>query len=252
MKNVYFKIHDKVLDKDFESGLGDFKRFEKDHLTLSPLELYLTDNFDQNSTYEIYASNPNLSLSESSKESIMSKLEIVEYGFVAVFKGVLTRMRSFIDPLTKLFTRYYFSELLSQYFESAVNQKDSLSIVMCDIDNFKKINDTYGHLTGDKVLKTIAKLLRDNIRSTDVVGRFGGEEFIIAFPSTDVEEVTIILERLRRHIKDLSEFPFKITLSFGVVNYPENTQDLLIQSPQDLIRLADTALYHAKNTEKIR
>lgn len=250
VKNVYFKIHDKVLDKDFESGLGDFKRFEKDHLTLAPLELYLTDNFDQNSKYEIYASNPNLSLSESSRESIISKLEIVEYGFVAVFKGVLTRMRSFIDPLTKLFTRYYFSELLSQYFESAVNQKDSLSIVMCDIDNFKKINDTYGHLTGDKVLKTIAKLLRDNIRSTDVVGRFGGEEFIIAFPSTDTEEVTVILERLRRHIKDLSEFPFKITLSFGAVNYPENTEGLLIHSPEDLIRLADTALYHAKNTGK--
>ncbi|MEN3043384.1 MAG: diguanylate cyclase [Fervidobacterium sp.] len=250
VKNVYFKIHDEVLDRDFESGWGEFRSFEKDYLTLSPLEIYLKDNFDQKSKYEIYASNQTLSLPESFKNNIMSKLEIIEYGFVAVFKGVLTRMRSYIDPLTKLFTRYYFSELLAQHFENAVNQKDSLSIVMCDIDNFKKINDTYGHLTGDKVLKVIAKLLRENIRSTDIVGRFGGEEFIISFPSTDVDETKSILERLRRHIRDLTEFPFKITLSFGVVNYPENTDGVIIQFPEDLIRLADTALYHAKNTGK--
>lgn len=250
IKNVHFKIYDRVLDKYFESGLGDFRSFEKDYFALVPLEVYLTDNFDENAKYQIYISNPDLSLSELSRENIMTKLEIIEYGFVAVFKGVLTRMRSFIDPLTKLFTRYYFSEVLSQHFENAFNQRDSLSVVMCDIDNFKRINDTYGHLTGDKVLKAVAKLLRDNIRSTDIVGRFGGEEFILAFPSTDIEEVTNILERLRRHIKELSEFQFKITLSFGVVNYPENTEGLLIQSPEDLIRLADTALYHAKNTGK--
>ncbi|MGC8820758.1 MAG: diguanylate cyclase [Fervidobacterium sp.] len=250
VKNVYFKIYDKVLDRSFESGLGEFSSFEKDYISIAPLEIYLSDNFDQKARYEIYISNPDVSFSEGMKDSIIAKLEIIEYGFVGVFKGLLTRLRSFIDPLTKLFTRYYFSDLLSQYFENAVNQKDSLSIVMCDIDNFKKINDTYGHIVGDKVLITVAKILRENIRTTDVVGRFGGEEFIMAFPSTDVNEVTIILERLRRLIRDSADFPFKITLSFGVVSYPQNVENILISSPEELIKLADTALYHAKNTGK--
>ncbi|MFN3691411.1 MAG: diguanylate cyclase [Fervidobacterium sp.] len=252
VKNVYFKIHDFVLEKVYESGMGEFKSFAKDYISLSPLEIYLTDNFDEHSQYEIYASNPNVLLAADSMQGIVTKLGIVEYGFIAVFKGVLTRLRSFIDPLTKLFTRYYFSDALSQYFENAVNQRDSISIVMCDIDNFKKINDTFGHLTGDNVLKKIANILRNNVRVTDIVGRFGGEEFIMAFPSTDVDEVISILERLRRLIKEIDEFPFKITLSFGVVNYPQNTENLIIQSPEDLIRLADTALYHAKNTGKDR
>ncbi|MFN6991525.1 MAG: diguanylate cyclase, partial [Fervidobacterium sp.] len=250
VKNVHFRIHDLVLEKVYEGGMGEFKSFEKDYINLSPLEIYLTDNFDEHSRYEIYASNPNVSLSADAMEGIVAKLGIVEYGFIAVFKGVLTRLRSFVDPLTKLFTRYYFSDALSQYFQNAVNQRDSISIVMCDIDNFKKINDTFGHLTGDNVLKKIADILRNNIRMTDIVGRFGGEEFIMAFPSTDVDEVTLILERLRRIIREINEFPFKITLSFGVVNYPQNTENLIIQSPEDLIRLADTALYHAKNTGK--
>jgi len=250
VKNVYFKIYDSVLDKTFESGIGDFKKYESDYISVSPLEIYLSDNFDPKSRYEVYASNPDVSFSEELKQKLISKIEIIEYGFVAVFKSFLTRMRSYVDPLTKLFTRYYFAELLSQYFENAVNQKDSLAIVMCDIDNFKKINDTYGHLTGDKVLKTIAKILRDNVRTTDIVGRFGGEEFIMAFPSTDSEEVVLILERLRRLIKDVQEFPFKLTLSFGVVSYPQDTENIIIKAPEDLIRLADTALYHAKNTGK--
>ncbi len=250
VKNVYFKIYDRVLDKIFESGIGNFKKYEMDYISVSPLEIYLSDNFDPKSHYEIYVSNPDVSFSEDLKPKLISKIEIIEYGFVAVFKGFLTRLRSYVDPLTKLFTRYYFSELSSQYFENAVNQKDSLAIVMCDIDNFKKINDTYGHLVGDKVLKTIAKILRDNVRATDIVGRFGGEEFIMAFPSTDFNEVNLILERLRRLIKDVQEFPVKLTLSFGVVIYPQNTENILIKSPEDLIRLADIALYHAKNTGK--
>ncbi len=250
VKNVYFKIYDRVLDKTFESGIGDFKKYDMDYISVSPLEIYLSDNFDPKSRYEIYASNQDVSFSEDLKQKLISKMEIIEYGFVAVFKSFLTRMRSYVDPLTKLFTRYYFADLLSQYFENAVNQKDSLAIVMCDIDNFKRINDTYGHLTGDEVLKTIAKILRDNVRATDIVGRFGGEEFIMAFPSTDSDKIVLILERLRRLVKDIQEFPFKLTLSFGVVNYPHNTENIIIKSPEDLIRLADTALYHAKNTGK--
>lgn len=248
VNNAYLKIEDDFLDKTLEAGIGEFKSFSEEFAHLSPFEVYLRDNIDEHSRYEMYVSNPNLMLEDKFYENIIPTVQVLEYGIISVLKGLLTRLRSFVDPLTKLYTRYYFSKLLSVQFENSVNFKSPLSVAMCDIDDFKRINDKYGHLIGDEVLKKIAKIFRENVRTTDVLGRFGGEEFIMLFPDSDIDETVSILERLRRLIRDIEDFPFKITLSYGVSNYPISE----VTSHEQLIQDADIALYHAKRTGKDR
>jgi len=247
-KSLLFKLYDKVLDKTFETSLGtpDKEKPVGETLSVAPLEVYVSDKIDKNAVYELWLSNKKVRFPEEYKKELLPMLQLLEYSFVAVMKGTLTWLRSLIDPLTKLYTRYHFSEVLQHYFEKAQSEQGELSVVMCDIDNFKKINDTYGHLTGDEVLKEVARILRDNVRSVDVVGRFGGEEFVLLFPSTGEEEAKTVVERLRRLTRDLDKFPFKITLSYGIAVYPA----CKVNDPEELIQKADIALYHAKNTGK--
>jgi len=247
-RSLLFRLYDKVLDKTFETSLGtaDREKPVRETLSVAPLEVYVNDKIDKNATYELWLSNQNVRFPEEYKNELLPILQLLEYSFVAVMKGTLTWLRSLIDPLTKLSTRYHFSEVLQHYFEKAQSEQGELSVVMCDIDNFKRINDTYGHLTGDAVLKEVARILRDNVRSTDVVGRFGGEEFVLLFPSTGEEEAKTVVERLRRLTRDLNKFPFNITLSYGIAVYPA----CKVNDSEELIQKADIALYHAKNTGK--
>lgn len=247
-RTILLKVYDSVLDKAFETAIGvsEGEKPSKETFSTIPLEIYLVDNVDQSASYELWLSNPKARFSEDYKKELLPILQLLEYSFIAVMKGTLTWLRSLIDPLTKLYTRYHFSELLEHHFNKAVSENGELCVVMCDIDNFKNINDTYGHLTGDEVLKEVARILRDNVRSTDVVARFGGEEFVLLFPSTGREEALIVVERLRRLTRDITKFPFKITLSYGVAVYPL----CKVNNPEELIQKADVALYHAKNTGK--
>jgi len=247
-KNLLLKVTDDVLEKSYEVSIGtsEAEKPLSNVFSVSPLEIFIGDKIDKRARYELWLSNKNVKFPESYKFILLPVIEILEYSIIAVLKGTLTRLRSLIDPLTKLYTRYYFAELLSHYFEKAATERSELTVVMCDIDNFKKINDTYGHLTGDEVLKEIAKIFRENIRGTDIVGRFGGEELILLFPSTSKEEAILILERLRRLIRDISKFPFKITLSYGLSDYPNCGAN----TPDEIIQKADIALYQAKNTGK--
>ena len=113
---------------------------------------------------------------------------------------------------------------------------------MADLDRFKKVNDTYGHDVGDRVLKAIGKFLQQNIRDVDVVGRYGGEEFVLMIPEAAKDAAHSLSERLR---KNLSEVKFEnlppITISLGIATYPQDGKDA-----EDLIRKADAAMYAAK------
>ena len=247
-KNLMLKVSDDILEKNYEISIGTFESEKPTSsiFSVSPLEIFITDKIDRKAKYELWLSNKNVKFPETYKQTLLPILETIEYSMIAILKGSLTRLRSLVDPLTKLYTRYYFADILSHYFERASAEHSELTVAMCDIDNFKKINDTYGHLTGDEVLKEIAKVFRENVRTTDIVGRFGGEEFILLFPSTGKEEAVLILERLRRLLRDVSKFPFKITLSYGISNYPYCGATI----PDELIQKADIALYQAKNTGK--
>jgi diguanylate cyclase (GGDEF)-like protein len=151
------------------------------------------------------------------------------------------------DQLTEVFNRRHIMSRLEEEFEQVKRLKKSVSCIMADIDNFKHINDTYGHLVGDKVLKAISHGIRNTIRAYDILGRYGGEEFLIIMPDTTLEAATGLAERIRIHVKEEKVNDAVVTLSLGVVSIEESDRSL-----DDIIRRADQNLYRAKKTGKDR
>jgi len=150
------------------------------------------------------------------------------------------------DPLTGIANRRSFLESLGLAISFAQRHQTPLSIIMADLDDFKSVNDTYGHNAGDQVLQTFAGLLMKNCRQEDLAARFGGEEFIMILPGTGPKEAAVLGERLRHHWQETTSqgFGIRVTASFGVAAYqPEDTMDGFIER-------ADQALYDAKRMGK--
>jgi len=157
------------------------------------------------------------------------------------------------DKLTGIYNHAYFKHFIDLEVKRAIRQKHPLALIMIDIDNFKKYNDTYGHPVGDVLLKWIGKVIRTSIRDVDVPARYGGEEFAVVLPYADRKGAPVVAERIRTAI---STEPFvtpdmkntgKITVSMGIAYYPEDAA-----SAKELIKLADKALYRAKREGKDR
>ncbi len=149
------------------------------------------------------------------------------------------------DPLTELLNRRSGEQLLIQYDNQTTHHRNNVCLVMLDIDNFKKINDTFGHAIGDHVLKTISRTLQKVGRASDNVIRWGGEEFLIIVPDATLKETTVLTERMRKIISDqvISEVG-QVTASFGVAELLHN------ETTASLINRADKALYKAKLSGK--
>lgn len=147
------------------------------------------------------------------------------------------------DDLTGIYNRHKFNDCLERETDRARRYHQPLSLVMCDIDFFKNVNDTYGHDEGDKVLKYFADTLRQNLRKSDVYARWGGEEFILLMPHTDIESARVVTDKLRLLISSINfgKDNQHLTASFGVSQL-HNTEQT---SP--LIKRADDALYEAKH-----
>ncbi len=151
-----------------------------------------------------------------------------------------------IDGLTELYNHRYFQDTLRRQIEISRRYNQPFSLIIVDIDFFKKFNDTYGHQAGDAVLRQVAQTLKKNSRATDVVCRYGGEEMSIILPNTGAEDALFNANRI---CKAVSEKPFHlnpvdtatVTISLGVATFPDNAQ-----TPQDLIEWADKGLYYAK------
>ena len=163
-----------------------------------------------------------------------------------------TKKQASIDTLTKLFTRRVMRAQLDNLISLAAGRQQAFSFILVDIDHFKVINDTYGHPTGDKVLKEIAKHIRMNVRGSDIICRYGGEEITIILPRTDLDAATNIAENLRKII-GTSDFystdnkKLNLTISCGVSTYgPDGV------SRPDIINAADRRLYRAKKTGRNR
>ncbi|UCD84083.1 MAG: diguanylate cyclase [Deltaproteobacteria bacterium] len=150
------------------------------------------------------------------------------------------------DDLTKIYNRRYFFEVLEKEFDRARRYNATLSYLMIDIDRFKRFNDTYGHLAGDKLLAKLSLLFKKGLRKHDIVARYGGEEFALLLPETNLNGAAIVAQRYRRQVErknfGTSRKPLKTTISIGVSCYPE----AVMENAEDLVRQADEALYRAK------
>ncbi|MDH5516866.1 MAG: diguanylate cyclase [Gammaproteobacteria bacterium] len=160
---------------------------------------------------------------------------------------------SITDPLTSLFNRRYFEEALESEMKMSVRHKETNSLIMVDIDHFKSVNDTFGHEAGDIVIKEVSALMTKMLRSTDVVCRIGGEEFVSLCKRADKQSALELAEKLRKaveqHRMNIDGTELSITISIGVVTLsPDNRET----HAANICRYADIALYESKNTGRNR
>jgi diguanylate cyclase (GGDEF)-like protein len=165
-----------------------------------------------------------------------------------------TRLRhmSQTDGLTGVDNRRHVEERLTEMFEHAARLNEPLAVVMCDVDHFKSVNDTLGHQAGDAVLKQLAEVLRTTAREIDRVGRYGGEEFVVLLPGSNLQDAAAFAERVRRAV-EATEFAYpggtvRRTLSAGVAAWPHPD----VRHQEALVKAADDALYAAKECGRNR
>ncbi len=169
---------------------------------------------------------------------------------VIAFENARLYSLAITDSITKLYVHRYFQMRLEEEVARSRRYNSTISLLMCDIDHFKPINDNYGHQQGDAILKEVSKILRKNVRNTDIAARYGGEEFAIILPETTQADAKIVAERIRR---DVAHFDFpsimpgqpsvKCSISIGVAGFPLNADN-----KDQLIQKADNALYKAKGS----
>jgi diguanylate cyclase (GGDEF)-like protein len=167
------------------------------------------------------------------------------------------RLLAITDSLTGLYNRRHFNELAEAEISRALRYTRPLSVMMFDIDFFKRVNDTFGHTSGDMVLKMVAKTTKEMIRATDIPARYGGEEFIVLLPETPVAGTATVAERLRKRIEDSTaqgeKCPIAITASFGVSDYLGETNSKPNERIlSEFVSKADQALYASKNAGRNR
>lgn len=189
-------------------------------------------------------------------EEIRTRLDLFRQGLSLALNNALAHDRlqrlAAIDPLTGVYNRRFGMARLHEEFGRAVRQSVPLGVLMFDIDHFKGVNDTYGHLVGDRVLSRIAKLSRSVTREGDIIIRYGGEEFLAVLPSASKNDVRDVGERLRRFVAEASikdgDQSISVTISIGATSYPETD----VEGEQDLVKVADEALYSAKDSGRNR
>ena len=152
----------------------------------------------------------------------------------------------YVDILTGVYNRYFFENVIPRELKRVERYRQPLSAVFMDIDNFKYINDFYGHNTGDTVLKTIGEILKKNIRKTDIPIRYGGDEFLIFLPFTAEKDAFIIAEKLKKLIKNscMEKLKIEVTISAGILEIKEG------ENLQSILEKLDILLYKAKNSGK--
>jgi diguanylate cyclase (GGDEF)-like protein len=172
-------------------------------------------------------------------------LNIAILAAIAINNAFLFEMTT-TDMMTKLKMKHYFYTVLLEKMEQAALSERSLSIIMIDIDFFKKTNDTFGHQCGDAVLKRVARVIQAGVRTVDLAARYGGEEFCVLLPETDLEHARIIAERIREGVaSSVTEYEgqsIRVTISLGAARY-DPSRDI---SGKSLIDRADRALYSSK------
>lgn len=238
-----FEIH-QVLSNVYKT-LGNFQKalqhFEDYHNLRE-----LVHNEDANNRLQGMMVKFDVERVQKEKELAEKEQELAELKYVELAQlNERLEEQSRLDALTKISNRGYLDDFLANEYMKAVRLSRPISVMMCDVDYFKKINDGYSHAVGDDVLRALAKLLKDNLRKDDLVARYGGEEFVVVFPQTQFEQAVKVAEKLRKIVE---AYPWEgitdglsVTMSAGVASGTE------YQSYEKLLAQADLKLYEAKD-----
>jgi len=199
------------------------------------------------------------------KEEDLARVEVLSAYLVLLIKKIklyeTVKELAIVDELTQVFVRHHFMERLEEELKRSIRFKLPLTVLMLDIDLFKRYNDEFGHLVGDATLKDVAELLKRNLRRVDLVGRYGGEEFVVAMPETRVMNAAEVAERIRsniaRHDFQVYNDKTKVTVSQGIAVFDgETVADSETADTKaivaELIRMADEAMYKAKEEGRNR
>lgn len=173
-------------------------------------------------------------------KNALSEPKIIEENKSTFIAGATTK-----DELTGLYLREVFDVVLKKEMEEAKRKNTSLCLLMIDIDDFKKINDQYGHLKGDEVLNKVGTAINNSVREMDLAARYGGEEMAVIIPRINIEQTFNAAQRIRKTIEEIKFKDFFVTVSIGL-----SQTNRLIDTPDKLIHAADLALYKAKNKGK--
>lgn len=173
-------------------------------------------------------------------KNALSEPKIIEENKSTFIAGATTK-----DELTGLYLREVFDVVLKKEMEEANRKNTSLCLLMIDIDDFKKINDQYGHLKGDEVLNKVGTAINNSVREMDLAARYGGEEMAVIIPRINIEQTFNAAQRIRKTIEEIKFKDFFVTVSIGL-----SQTNRLIDTPDKLIHAADLALYKAKNKGK--
>lgn len=233
-----------------------------------PIENLLTDWHQIPNAKAVEQSNYTININRKGKsyyyELKVSKLQnkqAVNMGTIVILRDVTERVElleevqqlATLDGLTKIYNRRHFYQLAQRVFSQSIRYHRPVSILLMDIDHFKIINDSYGHLAGDEVLKCFANICNKSIRESDILARFGGEEFIIMMPETGATNAVKVAERLRDQLANTqvswNQHKINVTVSIGTASLPPGAAPIYLDA---LIDQADQALYHAKQTGRNR
>ena len=163
------------------------------------------------------------------------------------------REEALTDGLTGIGNRKHFDRALKREAMAATEDGEPLSLIICDIDHFKKFNDTFGHRVGDQVLKVAAKVLKDSVKGRDIAARYGGEEFAVVLPQTKLANAVVVADHIRKTLASRSLMNKRSGESYGTITLSLGVSELRLGEPlEQLIKRADEALYHAKRDGRNR
>ncbi len=262
-KNIRVKIGEGVAGRVYQEGKPLIVRDIEDSLSTAKKPNYRTGSFASIPLKVGDESIGVLNLADKITGEVFSEEDMLFLRYFASYASIAIRgsqyyrkseelrTLSVTDPLTGLFNRRYFNDRLYEELERGLRYDYVFSLAIFDIDDFKLFNDTEGHLAGDEILKAVAEISKESLRSIDIISRFGGEEFSIIMPQTNREEALLVAERVRKNIRELLPTNWKvfprdrITVSVGLATFPADAKDA-----KTLIRNVDKALYRAKLSGK--
>ena len=251
----FFSYDPKIIENEGKSFCNEFinsngflnKSMLEDNETFSQLIDRTKESDRMISLYDYKENEPKAFYVNTSKiESDLYLYHFVDITQMAIEKKLLEK-KAYFDKLTKIFSRTKFDDMLEYESKRSIRYETQLSLIICDIDYFKEVNDKYGHLVGDEVLKTITKEINKNIRDTDIFARWGGEEFVLLMPQTDLNSAKIVAEQLRSSLEKVSHKKVGVvTCSFGITTFiPTDTL-------KKFLGRADDSLYQAKQNGRNR